>query len=119
MIKFTADIDSVPFKRVMTNGRRRYNDPKYTAFKNHLGLIATQAMEGREPMIGSVSVTVAVYKPKPRPTSRNYGDIDNHLKSVLDALNGIAYVDDSQVTEAHAELLNGDARIEITLEELE
>jgi Holliday junction resolvase RusA-like endonuclease len=31
------------------------------------------------------------------------GDVDNLIKSVLDALNGIAYTDDSQITKVSAE----------------
>ena len=31
------------------------------------------------------------------PTSRAYGDADNLAKAILDALNGLAYKDDSQI----------------------
>lgn len=34
--------------------------------------------------------------------SRKSGDLDNRLKVLLDALNGVAYEDDSQVVELHA-----------------
>ena len=37
-----------------------------------------------------------------RPTGRFDGDIDKHVRSVLDALTGIAYKDDSQVVEVSA-----------------
>lgn len=45
---------------------------------------------------GPVSVTVDAYRP------RQIGDLDNTLKVLLDALRGIAYVDDAQVVELHA-----------------
>lgn len=35
------------------------------------------------------------------PISKRSGDLDNFEKTVLDALNGIAYDDDSQVTDLH------------------
>jgi crossover junction endodeoxyribonuclease RusA len=43
-----------------------------------------------------VGVTLRLFRP------RRAGDIDNRLKPVLDALNGIAYDDDSQIAELHA-----------------
>lgn len=46
--------------------------------------------------MGPVSVTVDAYRP------RALGDLDNTLKVLLDALKGIAYVDDAQVVELHA-----------------
>ena len=49
-------------------------------------------------------------------TSRAIGDLDNLAKTVLDGLTGIAYVDDSQVTELHVSKAYGTpARTEITL----
>lgn len=56
----------------------------------------------------SVAVTVRRALPKSRPkrvvrefdTKGGY-DIDNITKEVLDALNGVAYHDDKQVTETH------------------
>lgn len=38
-----------------------------------------------------------------RPTNRRTGDVDNLAKSVLDALNGVAYTDDSQIVSLTAE----------------
>lgn len=47
-------------------------------------------------------------------------DLDNIVKSILDALNGIAYEDDSQVSELIAKKRYGDEdRITIKLEEIE
>ena len=37
-----------------------------------------------------------------RPTSRFDGDIDKHVRAVLDAMTGIIYKDDSQVVEVNA-----------------
>ncbi len=43
-----------------------------------------------------VAVTVHVYRPQ------RSGDLDGRLKSLLDVLQGVAYVDDKQVIEIHA-----------------
>lgn len=118
MIKITAPLEPVPFPRPASKGTRRFNPPRYTAFKQALGLIANRAMNGQAPFQCAVKLRADFFKPKPRPTSRNYGDIDNHLKAVLDALNGICYLDDAQVVDARATLNHGDPLIQIELEEL-
>lgn len=40
------------------------------------------------------------------PTAKCYGDIDNLTKAVLDAFNGILYIDDSQIVEMHIKKMN-------------
>lgn len=50
----------------------------------------------RKPLACPVVASVVVYR------ARRAGDLDNFLKVLLDALKGIAFVDDSQVVELHA-----------------
>lgn len=59
-----------------------------------------------------VVVSVALFRPYRR------GDLDNSLKVLLDALKGIAFVDDSQVVELHARRYEDKAnpRAEVTVE---
>lgn len=47
------------------------------------------------PMSGPLTVTLQVYRP------RKSGDLDNTFKVLLDALNGFAWTDDSQIVELH------------------
>lgn len=49
-----------------------------------------------KPIDGMLAVTMRVYR------ARRSGDLDNRIKIVLDALNGIAYHDDKQIVEIHA-----------------
>lgn len=117
MIKIVAPLEPVPFPRPAQSGKRRFNPPRYTNFKNALGLIAHCAMGGQAPLTGAVKLTAEVYK-KIIPTALKFGDVDNHLKAICDALNGICYHDDRQITEAHITLIKGDPLIKITIEEL-
>lgn len=51
-----------------------------------------------------------------RPTGKNLGDCDNLAKAVLDALNEVAFKDDSQVVDLEVSKLWGDpARVEVVL----
>ena len=119
MIRITAPLIPVPFKRVMTNGKRRYNNPRYTEFKMELGYYALKAMGGRAPLKGAVRIRAHFSRRKPkRITSRLWGDVDNHLKSVLDALNGICYEDDAQVVEVTGTKSYGEPRVLIEVEEV-
>jgi len=118
LIKIVAPLEPVPFPRPASNGKRRFNPPRYTQFKDALGLIARRAMGGQAPFSGAVRLRADFYKLKPRqPTSRNWGDVDNHLKAVLDSLNGICYEDDRLIVDVRATLNHGDPLIIITIEE--
>ena len=116
-IKFTADLEPVPFPRPSSNGKRRYNPPRYSLFKDVLGHLAKIAMKGQAPFTGKIKILVDVYR-KLKPESLNFGDADNHLKACLDALNGIAFADDRQVISATINLHKGTPHIEIELEEI-
>ena len=120
-IKIIAPLEPVPFKRVMANGKRRFNNLRYSEFKDELGFFAKIEMDshGLNPFQGSLKLHADFYKRKPRnPTAKNFGDVDNFLKAVLDALNGICYVDDRQVVQVSGTKFFGEPNIVITLEEL-
>lgn len=95
MIKIVVDVDPVPFKRAIP-GKSVHNDKRYTEYKDVLGYFALKAMAGRPPLTGAIVMVVHVYR-KIKLLSTNYGDADNHVKSVMDALSGICYKDDSQI----------------------
>lgn len=91
-----------------------YTPAKTRKFEDDFALIAKAVMRGRPPLEGPLQVFVdaefaippswprhrrdAAMNGSLRPTSRP--DWDNVAKGVLDALNGIAYRDDSQIVEA-------------------
>lgn len=50
----------------------------------------------KKPLSGPVVLSLTIYRP------RKAGDLSNRIKVLEDALNGIAFEDDSQVVEIHA-----------------
>lgn len=65
------------------------------------------AMAGRPPWDTEVQLQIIFYCRRPQTVPKNgyipAKDIDNYIKAVLDALNGVLYVDDRQVTRITAE----------------
>ena len=114
-IKFSVTTEPVPFKRTLSNGKRRFNDPRYSEFKLYIGAHAKVAMAGRVPFDGAIRISVDVFT-KYEPTSLKAGDVDNHLKAAMDALNGICYRDDRQIVDATVNIWQGEPHVTIELE---
>lgn len=68
----------------------------------------------RLPFLAGVRLTVHLYRPIKR------GDIDNPLKALFDSLNGVAWTDDSQVSELHVYRYDdkADPRVDLVIEAL-
>jgi Holliday junction resolvase RusA-like endonuclease len=100
----------------MTRRGFAYTPAKTRKFESYARLAAQDAMDGRPPISVPVRVELLVELPVPaswsrrkaedaitgnvRPTSRP--DVDNYVKAVLDAINTIVIIDDSQVVDLHA-----------------
>jgi len=118
MVSFTVHIAPVAKARPrvsMRHGRAFAYTPKKSA--DYERLIAEQCP--KEPMDGPLALNLQFGIPIPaswskqkkadalygviRPTSRP--DIDNYIKAVMDAVNGLAYHDDAQVVSLFAKLV--------------
>lgn len=65
-------------------------------YRERVRWLALSQLGRAKPLEGDVTVAVTVFRPAKR------GDLDNCLKVLLDALRGVAYLDDSQVARLHA-----------------
>ena len=74
-------------------------------------------MRGQAPLTGAIKIQVDVYR-NLKPESLKFGDADNHLKAIMDALSKIVYQDDRQVVDATVRLHKGEPHIDIELEEM-
>ena len=118
MIKIVAPIKPVTFKRPGSDkSGRRFNPRDYAGFKDALGWYAKIAMRGQKISTAPLRLYAEVYN-NLDPWTLNFGDWDNHGKSICDALNKIAYDDDRQIVEAHVYLRRGDPQLNIMLEEI-
>jgi len=70
----------------------KFLSKKGRMFKEELGLLAKKVI--KKPLIGKVKLNVLVVL-----ADKRRRDVDNFLKPILDGLNKIAYLDDSQVYE--------------------
>jgi Holliday junction resolvase RusA-like endonuclease len=91
-----------------------YTDSKTLEYETLVGFKARQAIGASEPFKGALTVFLYLRFAIPPSYSKKRKeaclagleypkriDIDNVYKSVTDAMNGIVYVDDSQIIEAH------------------
>ena len=118
VVTFTIDGDPVPKGRPRFARRgqfvQTYTDSKTLEYETHVAMKARQAIGASEPLKGHLTVFLYLrfavppsYSKKRRQAclaGEEYPkkvDLDNCYKSITDAINGIVYVDDSQIVQAH------------------
>lgn len=136
MIKLTFDFPPVAQARPRATrfgrGIRLYDLEQVHVYKAQLAESARFMYHG-EPLTGPLVVTIKFYRAIQqsetkkrhrlkaqgtiRPTKKP--DLDNYIKSTLDGLNGVLWVDDNEIVGLHAGKYYSDhPRIEIEVEEL-
>lgn len=79
-----------------------YTPNKTSKYEDAIKVLTKMQYKGR-PITGPVSVHLSFHFKRPakskytKPIGCAYGDIDNLIKAVLDALNGIVFRDDNQI----------------------
>ena len=124
-MKIDVPLDAVP------QGRPRfYNghavDPKRSRdFKNALKLFVQNKLKNYGDVFSdksALNVAIYFYRSKTRfkgVTDPRFGDIDNLIKAVLDALNGLVWKDDRQIVSLFAKKkLSNEPHIEIWIDEM-
>lgn len=99
-------------RSTVRNGKTAHYTPEKTVrYENLVKVIAQEAMQGRKPSDKPISIEIHAYFQIPKSWSKkkkieaNNGrlahtsrpDLDNVIKSIKDGLNGVAWIDDSQV----------------------
>ena len=114
-IKIVIPSEPVPAARPRFGGHV-YQPKRNRAYRAIVQQAARSAMKDRPPLQGEVTATVKLYR-RYRPTTRIFGDVDNHLKAIFDGLNQIAIIDDAQIVRCLVEKFTDkeDPRAEIEL----
>ena len=117
--------------RVAVRGKHAtvYDPAKSRDYKQYIRLVASQHAP-EAPLIGPLDVEIKIYKAIPKAFSKKRHreaqdglirpitkpDIDNYAKSVKDALSGVIWRDDSQVTDLRiGKWYSNTPRVEITV----
>lgn len=118
IVNFEIPGDPVPKGRPRFARRgtfvQTYTDSKTLEYETLVGFKAKQAIGSSEPLKGHLTVYLYLRYAVPTSYSKKRTeaclngleypkrvDLDNCYKSITDAMNGIVYVDDSQIVEAH------------------
>jgi Holliday junction resolvase RusA-like endonuclease len=135
IVNFEVPGDPVPKGRPRFARRgtfvQTYTDAKTIDYETHVAMKARQAIGASEPLKGPLTVflylryTIPPSYSKKRKEACLNGveypkkiDIDNVYKSITDAMNGIVYLDDSQIVEAHiTKVYNEQAGVNIMVQE--
>lgn len=102
---------NVKGRMVKSAAARAYHDEAFWLTVKAL----TRSGQRADPLVGELKVTLDFYRPARR------GDLDNRIKVTLDALQGIAFKNDSQIVEIHARRFEDKVRprVEIGIHEVE
>jgi len=111
-----------------------YDPQKSRDYKAYVGMMAANQMRNVPPTNAAARLTVKVYRPMPKAFSKKKKveamngvlrpmtkpDLDNYIKGIKDALNGIVWGDDSQVVEygPSGKWYSDRPRVEIWIEEI-
>lgn len=104
------------FGRTKTGGVVTYTPQKTRDYERALKSFAQVAMIGKTMLEGPVKVTITAYFSHKTKTGWHTSrpDLDNIIKAVLDALNGIVFDDDAAVCELVAsKKYDNDERVEV------
>lgn len=125
MVNFQIDGTPVPKGRPRFARRGKFvstYSPKTTVdYESKVSEAAKQAMGSSEPLESPIAAYIYITLPIPasytkkrtaaclsgleRPTKRS--DIDNYCKAIFDGMNGIVYLDDSQIVSLHSTKVYG------------
>ena len=104
-IQLVFDIAPLPKERPRFSTRggqvRTYTPSKTVAFESFIARSAKAQLLKLKPITGLISASLFFEFKRPKRTKllTPKKDIDNLCKSVLDALNGVLFVDDTQVVD--------------------
>jgi Holliday junction resolvase RusA-like endonuclease len=116
MLTVVLNIEPRPAPRPRVTRWGAYNDPRYTAYKELIAKEIKQVMKISKLSIikDAISLNLEFHIAIPKSYTKKQKqdligkfktskpDIDNYIKGVMDALNGVCWIDDAQVCQITA-----------------
>lgn len=103
MLRIEIPADPIPLSRPRFSRGRAYLPARSAKYRAVIqAAVKEQLSDSFLPFEGELHCRLKFYR-KFNPSSRRFGDIDNHVKACLDATQGLLFVDDSQVVSITAE----------------
>jgi Holliday junction resolvase RusA-like endonuclease len=141
-VEFCARVEPKPklrprFGRARIGGRevvRTYTPKKTADFEMLVRTAALRAMLGQKPLTGPLFARIDCYLPIPKSWTKakreaaragllypvGKPDLDNFKKAVMDAMNGVVYVDDAQIVDdAGKKRYADEPRVDVFIQELD
>lgn len=115
MIRFTIPGRCIPAPRITYHGKRAPRAMQYMKYREEVAWVAKAA--GIRVSDKPLKIGIKIYLAKKRG---RVPDIDNLTKTILDAMNGVGWRDDSQVMEINAKkIYTSSVKNEKTIVEVE
>ena len=102
VIRFEVAGKPVPKKRPRVTSRGTYTPKETVSYERSIAWAAKAAVGCMAPTDKQCSVSLSFYETK--------ADIDNLIKSALDGMNGVIFIDDRQVHHVEASRLTGEPK---------
>jgi Holliday junction resolvase RusA-like endonuclease len=121
VIRFIVPGPAVAWQRAAKGGGHSFTHPYTRTYQREVRQAAEDAGAGFLMLDGPLYMALTVYRSRPaKPAHERCDtrkpDLDNLVKTIADALNGLAYKDDAQICELRAFKLHGEPeRVEVEI----
>jgi len=114
-MNLSVNIDAVPQGRPRFYRGIAIDPPKCKAFKKEFAeLVKKQCDTGI--LTGAIRLKIDIYRDFKTATNQRYGDADNLAKGIMDALTGVLWQNDKQITDLHITKNLGTPRVNLSIE---
>ena len=114
-MNLTITIDAIPNKETAF-GRHAYTPAAIRNYKTAFALLVRSQVRD-PPLTGALKVELRIFRNRKSATARNFGDLDNFTKPILDACSGALWLDDSQIVDLHvSKAIAPSPRVELSVE---